>query len=72
MEFIFSEVFLLRSSLLSRFVHTLARTELDLDRRSLESEYLTDLVLDIANIGEVEVIRIIHRDQKFRRIRPNL
>jgi hypothetical protein len=56
---LFSEVILSRSSLLFRLEHTLARSELELYRSSFKSEYLTDLVLDIANIGEVEVISII-------------
>ncbi len=56
---LFSEVILTRSTLFLRLEHTLARSELELYRSPLESEHFTDLVLDIAYIGEVEVISIV-------------
>ena len=69
---LFSEVIFTGSTLLLGIEHTLARFELELYRSPLESEYLTDLVLDVANIGEVEVISIVDRDHKFWRIDVHL
>ena len=47
---LFSEVIFTGSSLLLWLEHTLARPKLELYRSSLKSKYLTDLVLNIANI----------------------
>lgn len=50
MELIFTEIFFLRTPLILTLEHTLARAHLDLYRSPFESEYFTDLILDIANI----------------------
>ena len=55
-----AEVIFSRSSLLLGLEHTFARSELYLDRCPIKSKYFTDLVLYIADIREVEVIRIIN------------
>ena len=52
--------------------HALAATQFYLDRCPFESEKLANLVFEIAHIRKVEVIRIVHGDQKFWRIDINL
>ena len=41
------------------FEDTLTRAKLDIYRSPLESEKFSDLILDIARIGKVELVRVI-------------
>ena len=66
------EVVFCRSSLLLWLEHTFPTLHLDLDRCPLKSKYLTNTILYIADIREVEVIGIIYRYDKTWRIHIDL
>jgi hypothetical protein len=50
------------------FIDTFTRAQLDVYGCSLESEKISDTVLDIADIRKVKMITIIYRDDETRRI----
>ncbi len=53
-------------------IDTLAGTQFEIDRSSFESEYGTDLILDIPEVREMKVFRIIHGNNESRRVNIDL
>lgn len=73
------ELFFKSGILLCDFFHdpplledALTPLELDRDRGPVESEEFADLILYVTRVGEMEMVRVVDRDEEFRRIGAHL